>query len=426
LLAEGDSPLDLVGGESSPTSRDWYNCVFNSGGSKDVPIVLEVDVSRHDNRQYFRNVEYAEHIRGNESLGIAVGTPNARNLTAIAPAMRRPFSRTSASMVLDKNAHVTRGTTLIAFSDSEGGLSLVNKPVRGVKIVPNQVGGGVASFSASIGASAHYDAEAEQVREIVVKYIVIFVSSLEEYLCAPIYKNGRTFCVQRKVEYLCNILKELERRLLGLRCCILYAIDLDFRNILTSTTSHVFRNHSGCQTSEIPGILQIQIEIDKVVVLPEDAAHKVFCILAQEIKDDFRKQDVNASRCEYVMAPLKNLFSAGNIMCSELILVVFTESWLKYSRCWNKNRRDGVDSCLAESGGIYEQGASCVQVVDCFQVPSGWLPFYTNIPALRWCFRKAKIGFSPRRRQQPMRQCFRHSDLVSREVPAFPSRSPLL
>jgi hypothetical protein len=91
LFAEGDSPLDLVGGESSPTSREWYDCVLNSGGSKDMPIVLEVDVSRHDNRRYFRNVEYAEHIREKESFGIAVGTPNARNLTAIAPAMRRPF-----------------------------------------------------------------------------------------------------------------------------------------------------------------------------------------------------------------------------------------------------------------------------------------------------------------------------------------------
>jgi hypothetical protein len=38
LVAEGDSSLDLVGGESSPRRRDWYNCVFNSGGSKDVPI----------------------------------------------------------------------------------------------------------------------------------------------------------------------------------------------------------------------------------------------------------------------------------------------------------------------------------------------------------------------------------------------------
>jgi hypothetical protein len=123
-----DSPLDLVDGESSPTSRDWYNCVFNSGGSKDVPIVLEVDVSHHENRQYFRNVEYAEHIRGKESFSIAVGSPSARNLTAIAPAMRRPFSRTSASMVLDKNVHVTRGTTLISLSDSEGLLNLVNKP----------------------------------------------------------------------------------------------------------------------------------------------------------------------------------------------------------------------------------------------------------------------------------------------------------
>jgi hypothetical protein len=141
-------------------------------------------------------------------------------------------------MVLDKNDHVTRGTTLISFSDSEGLLNLVNKPVRGVKIVPNQVGGGVATFSASIGASAHYDAEAEQVREIVGKDVFIFVSSLEEYLCAPIYKNGRKLCVQRKVEYLRNILKELERRLHGLGC--LYVIDLHFRNILTITTSHVF------------------------------------------------------------------------------------------------------------------------------------------------------------------------------------------
>jgi hypothetical protein len=208
----------------------------------------------------------------------------------------------------------------------------VNEPVRGVKIVPKQLGCGVASFSASIGASAHHDAEAEQVREIIVKDIVIFVSSLQDYLCALIYKNGRKLCVQRKVEYLHDILKERERRLLGLGCCILYAIDLDFRNILTSTTSHVFRNHSGCPTSEIPGILRIQIEIDKVVVLPEDAAHKLFCILAQETKDNFRKQDVNVSRCEYFMAVLKNIFSAGNIMCSEFILV-FAESWLMYSRC---------------------------------------------------------------------------------------------
>jgi hypothetical protein len=208
--------LDLVVGESSPTSRDLYNYVFNSGGSKDVPIVLEVDVSHNDNRQYFRNVEYADHIGGKESFAIAVGSPNARNVTAIAPVMRRPFSRTSASMVLDKNVHVTRGKTLISFSDSEGLLNLVNKPVSGVKIVPNQVGGGAASFSASIGASAHYDAEAEQVREIVGKDIFIFVSSLEGYLCAPIYKNGRKLCVQRKVEYLRKILKELERRLLGL------------------------------------------------------------------------------------------------------------------------------------------------------------------------------------------------------------------
>jgi hypothetical protein len=171
----------------------------------------------------------------------------------------------------------------------------------------------------------------------------------------------------------------------------LYAIDLDFRTIFTSTTRHVFRNHSGYQTSEITGILRIQLEIYKVLVRPEDAEHKVFRILAQEIKDKFRKQDVNVSRCEYVMSVLKNLFSARNIMCSELILVVCTESWLTFSRCWNKNRRDGVDSCLAESGGKYEQGESCVQVVECCQVPSGWLPFYTSIPALRWCFRKAKI-----------------------------------
>jgi hypothetical protein len=305
--------------------------------------------------------------------------------------MRRPFSRTSASMALDKNVHVTRGTTLIAFSDSKGGLNLVNKPVRGVKIVPNQVGSGVASFSASIGASAHYNAKAEQVRVIVGKYIVIFVSSLEECLCDPLYKNGRKLCVQRKVECLRDILKEHEGRLLGLGFCILYAIDLDFRNILISTTRHVFRNHSGCQTSEITGILRIQLEIDKVVVRPEDAAHKVFRILAQEIKDKFRKQIVNVSRCEYVTAALNNLFNAKNIMCSELTLDVFTESWLKFSRCWNKNRMDGVDSCFAESAGKYEQGESYVQVAECCQVPSGWLPFYTNIPALRWCFRKANI-----------------------------------
>jgi hypothetical protein len=91
------------------------------------------------------------------------------------------------------------------------------------------------------------------------------------------------------------------------------------------------------------------------------------------------------------MAALKIMFSAGNIMCSEQIFVVFSESWLKFSRCWNKNRRDGVDSGLAESGGKYELGASCVQVVECCQVPSGWQPFYTNIPALGRCFRKAKI-----------------------------------
>jgi hypothetical protein len=199
LFAEGDSPLDLVGGESNPTSRDCYNCVFNSGGSKDVPIVLEVDVSHHDNRQCFRNVEYAEHIRGKESFARAVGSPNIRNLTAIASAMRRTFSCTSASMILDKNVHVTRGTTLISFSDSEAGLNLVNKPVRGVKIVANQVGGGMASFSDSIGASAHFDAEAEQVREIVGKEIVIFVSNVEECLCAPIYKTVRScVCSERK------------------------------------------------------------------------------------------------------------------------------------------------------------------------------------------------------------------------------------
>jgi hypothetical protein len=62
------------------------------------------------------------------------------------------------------------------------------------------------------------------------------------------------------------------------------------------------------------------------------------------------KQDFNVSRCEYVMAALKNLFSVGNISYSELILVVFTESWLKFSRCWNENRTYGVDSCLAGGG----------------------------------------------------------------------------
>jgi hypothetical protein len=82
-------------------------------------------------------------------------------------------------------------------------------------MVPNQEGVGADSMSASIGASRHFNAEAAQIRDFIGRDIVMFVSSLEEFLCAPIYDEGQILCVERKVMKLYNSLKDRKRFSVG-------------------------------------------------------------------------------------------------------------------------------------------------------------------------------------------------------------------
>jgi hypothetical protein len=49
------------------------------------------------------------------------------------------------------------------------------------------VGLGVAGISVSIGGSLHFDAKAAHFRDIIGKDMVLFVNTLQEFLCAPIY-----------------------------------------------------------------------------------------------------------------------------------------------------------------------------------------------------------------------------------------------